>query len=272
MPQDERTIFEKLFSKSAEELERIEGAPATQAKPTKPKMTPEEFKKEQRIKERIRMFNEGKDPDAKGQTGLLNEGEFDDFALEGDPMLHHLQGEIQATPAEERQLMGVVKGATDFIYGDKMHTIVRSLKAQNELYQSVSMTAFEILKREKDRIIEGGEKPEPSVFFAETGAVPVVVDALWDLSRQLQLPGSEDQDQYAGAIINVLKLTGEYIAEQGDDDAISEAEDLATTMALTREDGSMVEELGVGPKVETRQLEQRQLAAGISTALLGSTA
>ena len=271
MPEDTRNIFEKLFDKSADELENIEGAPPKKGAPAKPKMTPEEFKKEQRIKERIRMFNEGKDPDAKRGASLLKAGEFDEFALEGDPMTHHLQGESPATPGEERQMMQVVKGATDFIFGESMHSVVRSIKANDDMYQAVSTTAFEILKREHNRLIENGEKPEPSVFFAETGAVPVVVDALWDLGRQINLPGADDPDQYAAAVINVMKLAGEHIADSGDEDAIGEAEDLATTMALTREDGSMVEELGVGPKVEQGQLERKALAGGISDALLRGT-
>ena len=272
--EEDRGLFERLFNKSGDELEKIEGTPDgdQELQPTAPTETPKEKAERERIEERVRQFRikEGRDPQA-GASGkaLLGEGEFDEFASEYDPALHHLQGNTPATDREEKHMKQVVKGATDFVYGEAMPKVLRAMSTQPELYLGASMTTFEIVKREHARFNETGEKPEPAVFFAETGAVPVVYDALWDLAKAANLPGSSDQDQYAGGMINLYRLIGQNLVEEGDEDALKEAEEVAISMAMTNPDGSSMENENVASSAKQNNLQRKQLAGSIGTALLG---
>jgi hypothetical protein len=205
----------------------------------------------------------------KGSDGLLKPKEFDDFTLDFDPMTHHLQGEDPANPEQEKQLAQVISGASGFVYGESMDKVIRNLKAQPELYLGASQTAFEILKKEKASLERGGRKADPAVFFAETGAVPLVLDMVWDVAKQVNVPGSDDPDQYAGAMINIMRLAGIQTAERGDEAEISAAEELATTMALTKEDGTMMEDPSVAQEANEINTKRTALADGIGQALLG---
>jgi hypothetical protein len=286
-------LFKDLFNKSGDELKKIEkgAVPKEKLAPVEEPLNDEDAEIMKRVKELRK--KEGRNPETGKMAqagGILQEGEFDDFAPDVDPMLKHLQGEDPASPGEERQLKQVVKGATDFIFGEDLPTVVKSLRGgqdlqtsmeqdpenlpetKTELYQNASLTAFEIIKREKAALERSGEKFEPSVFFAETGAVPLIMDALWEVAIKTNIAGAQDQDQYAGAIINTFKLAGEYIAETGDEDALQQAEDLAIKMTLTRPDGTMMDDFAQADQAEQYNTKRNAVAEGVGNALLGGQA
>jgi len=273
MPADERGLVQRLFEKSGDELKKIEGPTPDDPALLTPDI--EESAEDKRIRERVLEFRkkEGRDPKTgKKLSGLLGNGEFDEFAVDFDPALHHLQGDIAADPGEERQMEDVISSAGQFVYGDNMASNLNAMKTQQELYIGVADVAFEILKREKNRLEDKKEQVFPSVFFAETGATPVVLDQLWDLAGAAGLPGSNDQDQYAAALINLFRRIGESIVEEGDEEAISQAEELAISMALTNEGGSSAEGPGVADEAANANLSRNRLASGIQNALLGEIA
>lgn len=236
-------------------------------------------------------YDEEADPDAYriGQAGegLVAPGEYDEYTPDyGDPMMHHLQGDTPADPEEEQQMAQVVKGASDMVFGDNMHVVVRALRGgakpgstkgmeyspegappdRMELKDTVAEISHQILKREAAKIRQSGDKARASVFFAETGATPAVVDMVWDLAQQLRLPGASSQDEYAAAMINTYKKAAEYIIAEGDEEAIEEAEELATNMAMTKEDGSMIETPEYAGEVEKTQHKRKLLAESIDMA------
>jgi hypothetical protein len=266
---EEKGLFQRLFDKSGDELERLEGTPAP-AEPTEPTESDAERAERERIEERIRKFRAGEDPDKDARNAsLLGDGEFDEFALDYDPALHHLQGNAEASLEEENQMKQVVQGSTDVVFGDAMPQTLNAIRTQPELYMGISDVAYEILKAEKAKMDGKGEEVHPSVFFAETGAAPVIIDQLWSLAEAADLEGSRDKDQYSGALINLYRRMGEHIIEEGDENAIIEAEELAINMALTNEDGSFMEDPDSGDSAQRNNIERNRLAQGIGTALLG---
>jgi hypothetical protein len=257
-------LLQDLFNKSGDELKKIEegeGAPKSPAEQGQPPLLEEESEEDKRIRERIKMFQEGKDPDAKKMAGagMLQDSEFDDLAT--DPVLQPLVGEDDASPEEERQLATVVNGASQFIFGDKMSAVIQNLKkgGHDSLYEPVSFAVYQILAQQKQELEKRGDKASPAVFFAETGAIPLVTDMVWDLAKQLKLPGADDQNQYAASVINVMKMAGEHTLESGDQAAIDEATKVASNMV----------QAGMGGEQSPMPPTKNPLAQGIDQALLG---
>jgi hypothetical protein len=87
---------------------------------------------------------------------------------------------------------------------------------------------------------ETGGNPEMSgVWFGEGGLLQTTVDSVFEIATRAELPGADDPDQYAAALIGTYKAVGEYLLEQGDEDAIQEARELASEMVLTQDDGTV---------------------------------
>jgi hypothetical protein len=263
-------LLQDLFNKSGDEIERLEGGDPAKKAPVEEAAPVEESEEDKRIRERIRQFRkqEGRDPDTGKIAGILNEGEFDEFALGDEPALHPLQGEDEASPQEERQLMQVVQGSADTIFGDKMSAFINQLKSgssqggKENLYDPASFAVMQVLLLQKQELEKTGEKAEPAVFFAESGAVPLVTDMVFDLAKQLQLPGADDQDQYAATIINVFKMAGEHVLDAKDAGAIDEATRVATNMV----------EIGMGGEQVPAEPVKNKVSQGIDEALLGGVA
>jgi hypothetical protein len=232
----------------------------------------EESPEDKEIRRRIKMFREGKDPDKK-MAGMLDvPGEYDDLAIPDDPMIQPLVATDAASPLEERQLAKVVEGSGGWLFGDGFSKAIQVLKGQTsapeganrELYEPVSRVVFEVLKAQKQSLEQSGEKAESSVFFSEDGAVPLVTEMVWDLAQQLDLPGSDDRDQYAASVINVMKMAGEHVLEAGDEEAIAEATNVQSQMVsagLESDYQMQTQATGVPQK--------KPLAQGIDNALLG---
>lgn len=263
-------LLQDLFNKSGDEIKRLEGGDPAKKAPVEEAAPVEESEEDKRIRERIRQFRkqEGRDPDTGKIAGILNEGEFDEFALGDEPALRPLQGEDEASPQEERQLMQVVQGSADAIFGDNMSAFIKQLKGgssragKENLYDAASFAVMQVLLRQKQDLEKTGEKAEPAVFFAESGAVPLVTDMVFDLAKQLQLPGADDQDQYAATIINVFKMAGEHVLDSKDAGAIDEATRVATNMV----------EIGMGGEQVPAEPVKNKVSQGIDEALLGGVA
>jgi hypothetical protein len=268
-------LMKDLFNKSADELKKIEdgeGAPKSPAEQGQPPLLEEESDEDKEIRRRIKMFREGKNPDKK-MAGILDKpGEYDDLAIPDDPMIQPLVATDAASPLEERQLLKVVEGSGGWLFGDGFAKAIQVLKGQTsapeganrELYEPVSRVVFEVLKAQKQALEQDGTKASPSVFFSEDGAVPLVTEMVWDLAQQLDLPGSDDRDQYAASVINVMKMAGEHVLEAGDEEAIAEATNVQSQMvsAGLESDYQMQTEVTGVP-------QKKPLAQGIDNALLG---
>jgi hypothetical protein len=195
--------------------------------------------------------------------------ELDSLVANEDPMFTHLQGTVPASPEEEGQLVEVIAGAGEALYkAEVFPKVIRALSSHGDFYEGASTAALHILRREEGRIKEDGRKPEPAVFFAETGAIPFVVDQLFQIGRKAGIAGSESPDQYAATVVNLYRLMGEELVKNGDEDAIREAEELAMDMALTKEDGTSYEEAAIADQAKLSRAGHNQLAQGISNALL----
>jgi hypothetical protein len=268
---DERSLFDKLFGKSTDELSAIEAAeqeaPPVPAGPAGP--TPEQLE-EQKILERIKQFRqkEGRDVDTGKKTGSVHEFDkaFADLG-EVDPAARHVLPEEPASREEEEALSKQVLPALEYIYDTGLPKVITAMKSNPDLYDGISQVAVQVIKKQHADATKNGVPVNPSVYFGENGMMHTVVDALTEVAQQAKLPGAFDQDQYAAALINTFRLVGEHISNSGDEAAMGEAEELLMDMALTLEDGTMLETREQADEVAMAQTRDNALQQSVQKGL-----
>lgn len=168
----------------------------------------------------------------------------DDLTAGYDPSLDHVTADEPASKEEEELLGAGVANMMEFAFesDDGLANIVQVLNQPGggELWQKVPEVAVAMLTQSKTKLEKAHGKEIPgSVWFGEGGMVTQSVDLLFDIATQEQIPGYDDQDQYAASLMGVYKAVGEHIIGSEDQASRIEAESLARDMALTNEDGSM---------------------------------
>ena len=159
-----------------------------------------------------------------------------------DPALQHLQADEPASEEEEELAGAGLVDMMDFAFSEQgLANIVQALEqSPDELYTSVPQVVVPMLQRAKEKVdaaAQGNTAP-PSVFFGEGGLITQAVDIVFDIADQIQVPGFDDPDQYAAALMGTFKTIGESILDSGDENAIRETNELAEQMALTNPDGT----------------------------------
>jgi hypothetical protein len=161
-----------------------------------------------------------------------------------DPMLRHLEGEEAASPEVEAMAQaGIIEMKEWAASEDGLASIVQVLDGEAaELWKTIPEIAIPMLQ--KSKILVDGLAEEPTapseVFFGDGGLITQAVDILFDVANEIQAPGFEDPDQYAGALMGTYKAVGEHILENDDEVAIEEARSLANDMALTSPSGEQL--------------------------------
>lgn len=198
-----------------------------------------------------------------------NTAAMDELAESGDDQFEALTPDEEASPEEEAALaIGLVKIRED-IFGDTLPKIANVYhQDERELYEVIADMAMVQLKAAKDEIEEQTDQEAPaSVFFSEGGLLQQCVEANFKLCQQLNIPGSQDPDQYAGAMMNTYTQVGKYLLEVGDEGAIKEATELGGQMVAEKEVGTT--DLDEAQAVLQKRLKKQKLPEEISGILGG---
>ena len=156
-----------------------------------------------------------------------------------DPSLGHLQADEPASPEEERALADGILQIRDFLGSEQgLANVVQVLEQDNrELFAVVPDIAAPILQR----VRTDNPNAPVSIFFGEGGLLEQVTSEIWEIAEQREIPGSSDQDQFAGAVMNLYTKVGQHILDNKDTAAIREAQQLGINMATTGEDGEQID-------------------------------
>lgn len=204
-----------------------------------------------------------------GLLGNDNLAAMDELAESGDARFEALTPDEEASPEEEAALaIGLVKIRED-IFGETLPQMANVYhQDERELYEVIADMAQAQLIAAKDEIEQETDEAAPaSVFFSEGGLLEQCVDANFKLCQQLNIPGSQDPDQYAAAMMNTYKKAGEYIMEVGDEDAIKEATELGGMMVAEKEVGTT--DLDEAQNILQKRLKKQKLPEEISGVLGG---
>jgi hypothetical protein len=145
---------------------------------------------------------------------------------------------------------------------------VKALNPQNrDFFEAAADVSFNLALREHEKVAMRGQEDDSSNYFGKGGMLELLVDNMFDIGQQMNIPGAKDQDQYAAAMGYAYQLAGEYVMEQGDEDSIAEANELMMDMVLTQEDGSMMETRGQADMMAMRKTQKAQADESMRAAM-----
>lgn len=131
-------------------------------------------------------------------------------------------GSEMASPEEEQKLNSVMDAIESAIHGDFRDTVIETIDATPELWQSVSQVATIIVSQAAQQMDEQQIEDDGGIFFGENGAVQQTVELLWEVAEAMDHPMSQDEDQLNAAFMNTLKNLGDMMFE--DEDSAREAQ------------------------------------------------
>lgn len=174
----------------------------------------------------------------KKEGGLIRKNtQYDDLvALDPhqneDPGMQVLTANEEPDEEEKFHYDAMYADFMDELYDNQTRNAENMLGNSRELFDGVADVAFTILKAVYQRH-DQREGPVPqSVVFGEGGIVHTAVDEVFRYAQALGMPGSDDQDQYVAAQINIMKKVGEYVNNKSDDGAVEEAQDLLVDVEM----------------------------------------
>lgn len=202
----------------------------------------------------------------QGAAGLAqaSDPEFDE-AFESHPGFQALEADEPASPELESELAKKVVNAREYIFneGNYPKVLANLNKRSTDFFEAAADTAFHIALSEHNKATGRGEVENPAVYFGDGGMLSTMVDTVFEIAQHHDIPGAYDPNEYAAAMGYAYQLAGEYIMENGDENAIAEAQELMADVALTRQDGTMVESRDDAMAVRQRRnsMQQQDLAA-----------
>lgn len=199
---------------------------------------------------------------------LQDDSQMADLAYpdEDDGNFESLTPDEPASPQEEAAMAIGTHKLMDDLYSDEGLPKFANVfhQDQRELFEVIPELAYPMLLAAKQEIEEQMDEAAPSsVFFAQGGLLEQNVDRLFELAQQLNIPGSQDPDQYAAAMMATYKKAAEYIMETNDEQSMREAAELGGEMVAEKEAGTL--DLDEAQKV----LQKRMKRKGVPDALSG---
>lgn len=188
-----------------------------------------------------------------------------------DPMIsQNLMGDEAATEEEEQLLAIGSVDMQEYLFSEEgLAAVTQVLNgAPDQLYSVIPQIAVPLLHRAKNTIDSSGQPAPSSVFFGDGGLLGHSVDLIFDIAAELEIPGYNDPDQYAAAIIGVYKAAGEEIIDTQDGESMLQARELGVDMALTAPDGSRLPDDHYAEAPAAAGAQQDPLAAGVQQGLL----
>jgi hypothetical protein len=140
------------------------------------------------------------------------------------------------------------------LYDNNSERVLKILenKQGETFFQGVSDAAFHILKAVHTKHVQKEGPVPPASLFGEGGMLHTAVDEVFAFAQAYGLQGSNAENQYTAAQMDIMRQAGEYLEKSSDDSAISEAQDL---MLDIDEAGGGGDHPGVAPS------DRRDLAA-----------
>lgn len=186
-----------------------------------------------------------------------------------DKLAPSIGADEPASPEEETAMGIALHKMMEDLYSDDTLPKFANVfhKDERPLYEVVPDILQPMLLSAKQEVETETEEPAPSsIFFAEEGLLKLGVEMLFDLAQQLDIPGSQDPEMLAAALINTYKLAGEHILDSGDEDAKAEAAELGGQLVAN---SYGTDDLDQAQKLINGQIKKNDVSAGVERGLLG---
>jgi hypothetical protein len=171
---------------------------------------------------------EGLTPGPETQQ-LTQNADYDEL-VELDPAFGPVAGNEEPNEEEQAHYDMLYADFMDELFGAQSKNAETMLRTGPELFKSVATVAFNILHAVHQRH-EQRDGPVPqAALFGEGGMISTAVDEVFQMAIALQLPDSQDQDQYTAAQMDVMRQVGDYLEKSQDDGAVNESQDLLLDM------------------------------------------
>jgi hypothetical protein len=193
----------------------------------------------------------------------LAEGDDEDAGFEG---FEALRPDEDASPEEEYQNTMAQQKLLEILSSDEgLPKIANVLHQDRRGLMEVIPDLLEpiLLKIKADVEAETGEPMSSAVFFGQGGLFEAGVDELFELAQTLGIPGSDDPDQYSGALINLAGVkAGKHVLNSNDKGSMEEAINLGQDLVAEGEGhpGDM--------ESAAKKIKKRELSGSIEKGLL----
>ena len=166
----------------------------------------------------------------KDKSYLSQNQDYDD--LVGDnPAMQPMAGQEPANVMEQTHYDELFADFIDNLYGKNEDAVERMLRSSKDIYKGVATVAFQILRATVTQFEhQNSEKVEPAALFGEGGMISTAVDEVYKMAQALNVPGTEDMNQYTAAQMEVMRLVGDFLEKSQDDNAVGEAQEAMIEM------------------------------------------
>lgn len=156
---------------------------------------------------------------------LTQNAEYDE--LVGDaPGLAPFTANEEPDPAEMEHFHTLYADFMEELMGPQERNAVQMLTSAPDLYQGVSKVAYNVLSAVHQRAEQRDGPVPPAALFGEGAMIHTAVDEVFQMAIANKVPGSESQDQYTAAQMDMSRLVGEFLQGAQEDGAIDEAQEM----------------------------------------------
>lgn len=169
--------------------------------------------------------------------------QYDDFvghtnkSVATDPGIDVLTANEEPTPEEMEHYHEMYADFMAALYDNNSRAVEQMIGSSEQFYEGVSEAAITLLRpvyqKHEQRM---GEVPQ-AALFGEGGMIHTAVEEVFQFAQALGIDGSQDQDQYTAAHIDMMRKVGEYIENKSDDGAVEEAQDLLVDVEMSHGQG-----------------------------------
>lgn len=178
---------------------------------------------------------------AKQQGGLIRKNEqYDDF-VGGAGMeqqeaanagISVLTANEEPTSEEMYHYHEMYADFMEALYDNNSRNVEQMIGSSEQLYEGVSEAAITLLRP----VYQAHEQKEGEVpqaaLFGEGGMIHTAVEEVFQFAQAAGIDGSQSQDQYTAAHVDMMRKVGEFIEKKSDDSAVEEAQDLMVDVEM----------------------------------------
>jgi hypothetical protein len=201
----------------------------------------------------------------KQEGGLVRKNtEYDEYVDVQAPAPELAPLTASETPDEEEQAHYDTMYADfiDLLYEDSVKQVTEMLSTGGDMYDRASQAAFMLLNKVyREHDMRDGPTPQ-AALFGEGGMIHTAVDEIFQFAQARHIPGADEQDQYTAAQINMMRLVGEELEKEQDDDAVEEAQSLMVDVEMQDPNYALdPQPLGAEDKMALEDIEAQGAAA-----------
>lgn len=176
---------------------------------------------------------------AKQEGGLIRTNDqYDDFVgysnkdVATDPGIDVLTANEEPTEDEMAHYHEMYADFMEALYDNNSRSVEQLIGSSEQFYEGVSEAAMLLLRpvyqKHEQQV---GEVPQASLF-GEGGMIHTAVEEVFKFAQASGIEGSQDQDQYTAAHVDMMRKVGEFIENKSDDGAVEEAQDLLVDVEM----------------------------------------